>query len=188
MESNTSCYGKSKGNPFAETFPDPLCKLNLKETSEFVKSFPVAVNSSISAQRRREEVNSVTQRRIETPSTPGRPFFSFSIGNFSRKNVPSKWDDAEKWLNSTSCHESPAHPIKPPPESWKNHKQVDSFKQQLEVFSDKSRVTEEKFSKAVSSFQSSLSLDHHNSAIAFNGVSGSTDVLLKGVLLFSLQL
>ncbi|KAH9665451.1 Remorin C domain-containing protein [Citrus sinensis] len=184
MDRNTSLCGKSKGNPFAvvDTFDDPLCKLNLKETSEFVKSFPVAVNdNSISAQRR--GVNSVIQKRIEAPPTPGRPVFSFSVGNFSRKNVPSKWDDAEKWLNSTSCHGSPAHPIKPVPipipESSKNQKQVDNFKQQMVVFSEKSRVTEEKVSKVISSFQSSLSLDHHNSASAFNGVSVSTDVFLK---------
>ncbi|KAJ0008391.1 hypothetical protein Pint_29449 [Pistacia integerrima] len=136
-----------KDNPFVDSFPDPLCKLNLKETSEFVKSFPVAVNNSISAQRSREGVNSVTQRRMEAPSTPGRPVFSFNVGNFSRKSVPSKWDDAEKWLNSSSCHESPAHTMKPIPESSKNHKQGEIFKQQMEVFSEKSRVTEEKVSK-----------------------------------------
>lgn len=191
MDRNTSLCGKSKGNPFAvvDTFDDPLCKLNLKETSEFVKSFPVAVNdNSISAQRR--GVNSVIQRRIEAPPTPGRPVFSFSVGNFSRKNVPSKWDDADKWLNSTSCHGSPAHPIKPVPipipESSKNQKQVDNFKQQMVVFSEKSRVTEEKASKLISSFQSSLSLDHHNSASAFNGVSVTTDVFLKGSIYISL--
>ncbi|RYR53179.1 hypothetical protein Ahy_A06g028174 [Arachis hypogaea] len=44
IESNmSSFYGKNKNsNPFVDDdFPDPLCKLNLKETSEFVKSFPV---------------------------------------------------------------------------------------------------------------------------------------------------
>ncbi|KAI3806800.1 hypothetical protein L1987_22715 [Smallanthus sonchifolius] len=30
---------------------------------------------------------------VEAPSTPGRPVFSFSVGS-------SKWNDAEKWLNS----------------------------------------------------------------------------------------
>ncbi|XP_031274210.1 uncharacterized protein LOC116132681 isoform X3 [Pistacia vera] len=180
LESNNGFYGKNKDNPFVDSFPDPLCKLNLKETSEFVKSFPVAVNNNISAQRRREGVNSVTQRRMEAPSTPGRPVFSFNVGNFSRKSVPSKWDDAEKWLNSSSCHESPAHTMKPIPESSKNHKQGEIFKQQMEVFSEKSRVTEEKVSKFASSFQGSVCLDHPNSVRAFNGVSGSTDVLLKG--------
>lgn len=186
LEENTSFYGKSNDNPFVETFPDPLCKLNLKETSDFVKSFPMANNIKegggfleVSAQRRREGMNSVNQRRMEAPSTPGRPVFSFSAGNHSRKSFPSKWDDAEKWLMSSSCHDSPAHPIKPS-ESSKITKQCDNFKQQVEVFAEKSRVTEEKFSKVVSSFQRSASLDNHNSVMALNGVSASTDVFLKG--------
>ncbi|KAL5583367.1 hypothetical protein UlMin_015809 [Ulmus minor] len=178
LEGNPSFYGKSKSNPFVETFPDPLCKLNLKETSEFVKSFPMPNNGGESNLRRREGVNLVAQRRVEAPSTPGRPVFTFSSGNFPRKNFPSKWDDAEKWLISSSCHDSPAHPIKPS-ESVKMAKQSDSFKHQMEVFADKSRVTEEKVSKVVSSFHCSPSLDHHNSVRSFNGVSVSTDVFLK---------
>lgn len=192
LEGNTSFYGKSKNNPFVETFPDPLCKLNLKETSEFVKSFPMPNNGNntesnegfleTSAQRRREGVSSVAHRRsVEAPPTPGRPVFSFSSGNLSRKSFPSKWDDAEKWLISSACHESPAHTIKPS-ESVKITKQCDNFKQQMEVFAEKSRVTEEKVSKAASTFHGSASLDHHHSVRAFNGVSGSTDVLLKGNL------
>lgn len=179
LEENTSFYGKSNDNPFVETFPDPLCKLNLKETSDFVKSFPMANNIKegggfleVSAQRRREGMNSVNQRRMEAPPTPGRPVFSFSAGNHSRKSFPSKWDDAEKWLMSSSCHDSPAHTIKPS-ESSKITKQCDNF-------AEKSRVTEEKVSKVVSSFQRSTSLDNHNSVIALNGVSASTDVFLKG--------
>lgn len=181
MESNNgSFYGKTKTNPFAEAFPDPLCKLNLKETSEFVKSFPMQNNlgaetnnvgflEASSAQRRREGVNSLIQRRAfeAAPPTPGRPVFSFSSsGNFSRKSFPSKWDDAEKWLISSSCHDSPAHTaVKSSSESVKTAKQNDGFKPQLEVFSDKSRVTEEK------SF-------HNNSVRGFNA---STDhVFLKG--------
>ncbi|GMY34890.1 hypothetical protein FCV25MIE_30132 [Fagus crenata] len=181
LEGNSSFYGKSNDNPFVDTFPDPLCKLNLKETSDFVKSFPMANNITegrgfleVSAQRRRE------QRRVEAPPTPGRPVFSFStVGNHSRKSFPSKWDDAEKWLMSTSCHDSPAHPIKPSSESSKFTKQCDNFKQQVEVFAEKSRVTEEKVSKVVSNFQGSESLDHHNSVRASNGSSASTEVLLK---------
>ncbi|GMN68796.1 hypothetical protein TIFTF001_037848 [Ficus carica] len=180
---NASFYGKTmttKTNPFAETFPDPLCKLNLKETSEFVKSFPMPVNNVVetnrgfletsSAQRRREGANSVIHRRaaMEAPSTPGRPVFSFSSGNFSRKSFPSKWDDAEKWLISSSCHDSPAHTVKSS-ESVRTARQSDGFKPQMEVFSDKSRVTEEKVS--VPSF--------HSSVRSFNGVSGSTDIFLK---------
>ncbi|XP_076889387.1 uncharacterized protein LOC143540127 [Bidens hawaiensis] len=37
---------------------------------------------------------------VEAPATPGRPVFSFSVGAGSRKNFPSKWDDAQKWLIS----------------------------------------------------------------------------------------
>ncbi|XP_021719945.1 uncharacterized protein LOC110687614 [Chenopodium quinoa] len=112
--------GKTKTNPFAEALlnsnnnaVDPICKLNLKETSDFVKSLPMNTsNGTQSAQRRRDYIigNSMP-RKMEAPSTPGRPIFSFSI---ARKSVPSKWDDAEKWLfnggsGGGSCHESPAH-------------------------------------------------------------------------------
>ncbi|CAK7356445.1 unnamed protein product [Dovyalis caffra] len=159
-KTNTSFYGKGKENPFADSFQDPLCKLNLKETSEFVKSFPMANSSTecrgfleVSAQRRIEGANSVTHRRVEAPPTP------------------------EKWVMNSSCHESPAHVIKPSPESSKIHKQCDSFKQEIEVYAEKSRVTEEKVSKVIASFQGSVALDQHNSATAFNGLSA--DVLLK---------
>ncbi|GAV65886.1 Remorin_C domain-containing protein [Cephalotus follicularis] len=192
LETNTSFYGKSKDNPFADAFPDPLCKLNLRETSEFVKTFPMAAAANnestgcfldVSSQRKREGVNSDTQRRVEAPPTPGRPIFSFSVGALSRKSFPSKWDDADKWLISTSCNESPAHAIKPSDSSSKIHKQWDvvNSRPQMEVFAEKSRVTEEKVSKIVSSFQTSASFDHHshNSARALNGVSGSADVPLK---------
>ncbi|KAL6972600.1 hypothetical protein U1Q18_026775 [Sarracenia purpurea var. burkii] len=162
-------------NPFAETFPDPLCKLNLKETSEFVKSFPMATHGAenrgyldVSAQRRRECASSVTKRNVEAPSTPGRPIFGFSAGNLSRKSFPSKWDDAEKWLNGgSSCHDSPAHqPSRIP-------RQCDEFNktQAGVVFAEKSRVTVEKVDKSVSSIHGS---------VAFNGVSAaSAEVLLK---------
>ncbi|GMI93646.1 hypothetical protein like AT1G53860 [Hibiscus trionum] len=190
MEINaTSIYGQNNDNPFSDTFSDPLCKLNLKETSEFVRSFPMSGSNSsntgldVLIQRRRVGVNSVTtQRRVfEDPSTPGRPVFSFSGGggggsgagggNLARKSFPSKWDDAEKWLISSSCHESPAHTIKP--ESAKVTKQAD-------VFSEKSRVTEEKVAKVVSSFKGPVSLEHHNPTRGFNvGIPGSNDVFLK---------
>ncbi|KAF8027473.1 hypothetical protein BT93_E0394 [Corymbia citriodora subsp. variegata] len=195
----------SSNNPFVDvdTFPDPLCKLNLRETSEFVKSFPVvgtmscnsnSSNSSnpteaggileVSAPRRRDGVSSVTSRRTETtatllqaPSTPGRPVFSFSVGrNLSRRSFPSKWDDAEKWLmSSSSCHNSPGHALKPlEPPRISRHSNSN-----IEVFAEKSRVTEEVVS-VVSQFQESLSLGHENPARALNGVSpSSADVLLK---------
>ena len=196
IEGNMSLYGKSKDNPFVDSFPDPLCKLNLKETSEFVKSFPVPNGNAesrnfldVSAQRREEGNNFVTQqRRLEAPSTPGRPVFSFtSIGrNLSRKSFPSKWDDAEKWLMSSSCHESPAHAtaVKVSESSKISSTQCDddSFNQQMECFSDKSRVTltEERISKAAPNFRRSASLDHQNMFGAFNGVSCPTDIVLKG--------
>ena len=188
MEGDTSLCGNSKGNPFADAFPDPLCKLNLKETSEFVKSLPMANNAieggrgfvGVSAQRMREGMSSVAQRKLEAPPTPGRPVFSFSVGNLTGKSFPSKWDDAEKWLISSSCHESPAHPIKHPSDSSKITKQCDEVKQQVEVFAEKCRVTEEKVSKVASEFPVSVALGHHNSARPFNGVLASADVLLKG--------
>ncbi|KAJ3697058.1 hypothetical protein LUZ61_000763 [Rhynchospora tenuis] len=100
---------ETKQDPFGlASFNDPLCKLNLKETSDFVKSLPMA---STSAQRNREEgIN----KRIEGPTTPGRPlFFSFSPNHLYKKSVPSKWEDAEKWLVGTgSCHDSPLHGVK----------------------------------------------------------------------------
>lgn len=206
-------YGRSSSNnPFVDvdTFPDPLCKLNLRETSEFVKSFPVVGTLScnddsnpteaggvleVSAQRRRDGVSSVTSRRTETtatllqaPSTPGRPVFSFSVGkNLSRRSFPSKWDDAEKWLmGSSSCHSSPAHAPKPlEPSRMSRH--CDGFRHSnssIEVFAEKSRVTEEVVS-VVSQFQESLSLGHENPAGELNGVSpASADVLLKGTIYF----
>ena len=166
-----SAFFGLQDNPFADTFPDPICKLNLKETSEFVKSFPMA-NLDVSAQRR-EGVSSVTKRanNVEAPPTPGRPIFSFSVGNLARKSFPSKWDDAEKWLNgSSSCHDSPAHHhhhhgLKPS-ESSRITKQCEEFMPQDEV--------------PISSIQGSLVLKHHISDRAFNGVSASSDVLLKG--------
>ncbi|XVE51781.1 hypothetical protein DITRI_Ditri02bG0068800 [Diplodiscus trichospermus] len=182
-ETNASFYGQSKNNPFVDAFPDPLCKLNLKETSEFVKTFPMAASNNNKAGRggfldvsiQRERVNSITtQRRVfEAPSTPDRPVFSFGGGNLARKSFPSKWDDAEKWLISSSCHESPAHPIKAPPESSKMTKQCDNFKQATDIFAEKSRVTEERVEKLVTSL---------------TGITGSKDVLLKGRDLTAFQL
>ncbi|KAI4329027.1 hypothetical protein L6164_021334 [Bauhinia variegata] len=190
VEASMNLYGKSKENPFADSFPDPLCKLNLRETSEFVKSFPMSTPESrnlleVSAQRRREGANSVTQRRsLEAPSTPGRPVFSFtSVGrSLSRKSFPSKWDDAEKWLISSSCHGSPAHGIKVLDTSKISKQQCyDNFTQQMQDFAEKSRVTEEKVSKAVPSlsFNGSASLDHHIPATTNNGVSVSPDMVVK---------
>jgi hypothetical protein len=193
-------YGKNKNNinPFVDDFIDPLCKLNLKETSEFVKSLPLP---NINAENRRFSNDSITQiRKLEAPSTPGRPLFSFSssssiVGrnNLPRKSFPSKWDDAEKWLISTSCHDSPAHNnnntlnLKASSSSESSSigvtRQCDnSFKQKSEDFSEKLKVIEEKvLSKIGPNFQcSSSTLDHNNSVGAFNGISCPTDIVLKG--------
>lgn len=103
------------------------------------------------AQRKKEGVSSpVPQKRLETPSTPGRPVFKFSVGSFSRKNVPSKWEDAEKWLISGSCHESPAHGSKPSEMSKLSRQhvalqpKVDAF----EAFEEKLRISEAIVNKA----------------------------------------
>lgn len=144
--------------------------------------------SAQGAGRWREGVTTKRNVAAEAPPTPGRPIFSFSVGNHlylssaSRNNFPSKWDDAQKWL--FNGHYSPAH------HHSKLSKQCNGFKPQQEdqVFAEKSRVTEEKVSsKAIASFQRSISLDHHNSVrMVFNGVGGpsTADVLTKGKNLF----
>ncbi|KAM0876769.1 hypothetical protein ACQ4PT_035953 [Festuca glaucescens] len=122
--------GGRSSNPFGPTSSDPLCSLHLKETSEFVRSsFPMAAmarsnssnghayyhhneasttssssSSTASAQRRR----SVEQ---QVPGTPGRPLLFLATSSSSpahhqlvsaRRSVPSKWEDAEKWLRQPS--------------------------------------------------------------------------------------
>ncbi|KAG8090133.1 hypothetical protein GUJ93_ZPchr0011g27146 [Zizania palustris] len=128
------CGGGS--NSFGATFSDPLCSLNLRETSEFVRSsFPMATmarsnsttgngrshgyhhetstassssSSSASAQRRRAE-------QQQQPGTPGRPLLFFNSSSpahhqliSARRSVPSKWEDAEKWLRQSSDHHGKA--------------------------------------------------------------------------------
>ncbi|MED6136517.1 hypothetical protein PIB30_056701 [Stylosanthes scabra] len=87
--SMSSLYGKNKDNSNSNN-DNPLTILD------------------VSAQRREHQ-----QRRVvlEALATPGRLVFSFTtIGrNLSRKIIPSNWDDAEKWVMSSSCRESPAH-------------------------------------------------------------------------------
>ncbi|KAL2933465.1 hypothetical protein RDABS01_016584 [Bienertia sinuspersici] len=210
MESHEA---KTKVNPFTEALHsndngDPITKLNLKETSEFVKSLPMSFNGTQSAQKRRDNVvgNSMI-RKMEAPSTPGRPIFSFSI---SRKSVPSKWDDAEKWLfngGSNSCHESPAHHAFNNVHNHDYNHNYNMIKQSevsrsstskaiiSEVIADKSRVIEEeKVPKVINCNSNANSLeDHHyhhhykqnqqqvmsSGAIAFNGVIIPTDLPLK---------
>lgn len=171
LEGNSGLYKRSKENPFAEGFfTDPIGKLNIRETSEFMKALPMPNNEGAESSG-----GFMTKRNnVEAPCTPGRPIFSFSsssssVGNLSRsrKHFPSKWDDAEKWLIGSS---SPAHhpALKPSPESSKVYKRCinNGFKpQQAQVFDQNSSVvvTEEK----VSSLQGHNPLD-------------STDVLLTG--------
>ncbi|CAN6373042.1 unnamed protein product [Urochloa humidicola] len=125
--------GGERGNVFGPTFSDPLCSLNLKETSEFVRSsFPTMAtmarssssnshgrsshhhessttssssSSTASAQRRQPPPPQVV------PATPGRPLQFFSSPAAAhhhsqlvapRRSVPSKWEDAEKWLRHSS--------------------------------------------------------------------------------------
>lgn len=119
-------------------FPDdPLCKLNLMETSDFVKSLPLHNISPARTHNIRSNSRSCTV--VDTPPyTPGRPIFGFTaaaanFGNFPpRKSIPSKWEDAGKWISSSS----PSHHkiiMKQPPQQ----------QEQSIVFSDKSRVTTE---------------------------------------------
>ncbi|XP_072973233.1 uncharacterized protein [Typha angustifolia] len=151
LESDSSFNCTNREDPFAVTFDDPLCKLNLKETSDFVKAFPMTTRSSssqrslqeTSAQRRREGMSSIEQRRLEAPSTPGRPLFKFSPGQLPRKSIPSKWEDAEKWLISSSCNESPSHVTKPsdPSKISRNrgvlHQKGDTFPEKMMASEDK---------------------------------------------------
>ncbi|PAN43399.1 hypothetical protein PAHAL_8G233500 [Panicum hallii] len=117
------------GNVLGPTSSDPLCSLNLKETSGLVRtSFPMATmtrssssnghgrsshqeasttssssSSTASAQRRRAEPPPQV-----VPATPGRPlqFFASPAHHHQlvapRRSVPSKWEDAEKWLRQSS--------------------------------------------------------------------------------------
>lgn len=127
-------------NPFAED--SFTSRINLKETTDFIKSLPISSNhnhsemvnerrQSFSSQKSIGEGRSNGQRRVmlmESPCTPGRGVFSFS-SNVSgrRRNFPSKWTDAEKWV--TSSHESPAHSFKNSQISNNSH--FDGFKHQV---------------------------------------------------------
>nr|GFB21931.1 hypothetical protein [Tanacetum cinerariifolium] len=86
---------------------------------------------------------------VEAPPTPGRPIFSFSVG--SRKNIPSKWDDAQKWL--ISGPDSPAHhPHKLGSKHSSSNGLVVKVKQQHLEHHGKT-ATDEKVCKAISVFQ-----------------------------------
>lgn len=65
-------------------------------------------SSTASAQRRRTEPPPQQQQQQVVPATPGRPlqFFSSPAHHHQfvapRRSVPSKWEDAEKWLRQSS--------------------------------------------------------------------------------------
>ncbi|RWW52439.1 hypothetical protein BHE74_00041133, partial [Ensete ventricosum] len=185
LDSDSSSYFSNKGNPFADSFPDPLCKLNLKETSDFVKAFPMNTKCSgdnrglleASSQKRREGLSLMGQKRLETPSTPGKPVFSFSPGHLYRKNIPSKWDDAEKWLISSSCNESPAHVTKPTESSSKSSRQHGILPQKGDSFAEKQMSFAERkdLSSPIPGFDGPvMSMDP---IVPFSGAS--SEVLLK---------
>ncbi|KAI9093944.1 hypothetical protein K1719_026942 [Acacia pycnantha] len=143
LPGNTNLFMKN-----AEPIPDPLCKLHLRETSEFVKSFPISLKNRGSL-----EVLSQTKARVEAPSTPGRPIF-----RFRKSNVPSKWDDAEKWVIG-SHGSSTASASSKISTSCDNVFKVSNI---AEDFLEKSGSTQEKVFTAVPSFQlSPATLDHH---------------------------
>lgn len=149
--------GVRKEKPFLD---GSLCKLNLKETSsDLVKTFPMAPKRNV----------------VEAPPTPGRPVFSFSVGNnnVSRKNlVPSKWNDAEKWLISDHDYSTTHHHLHgldfvPKRSSSSNSTNGFGIKQQERHHHTKFISAEEKVQKAVSI--------HHNSPRG--PFSASSDVL-----------
>ncbi|KAJ1696822.1 hypothetical protein LUZ63_005334 [Rhynchospora breviuscula] len=129
-----------KETPIQVSIKDPLCNLNLKETSEFVNSMPFKRSQSTS---NRVLYNEKREGILDSPATPGfRPTFRSSPGNnfnFARKSMSSKWEDAEKWLvNSSSYKESPSHLIK----SAKRPDQVNNLRKSCELGKDVAKFEE----------------------------------------------
>lgn len=108
---------------------------------------------------------------MEAPPTPGRPVFRFSDGNLSRKSIPSKWDDAEKWLTSSSCRESPAHVTKVPDSAIIARSNGGLLLQQDDAFAEKLWRADEK--KATNFHRQLVSL---SSDSAFNGLSSKVQL------------
>lgn len=132
-----------------------------------------------SVKRSREGINYMAQRRIEAPATPGRSLVSFSPGHIARKNVPSKWDDAEKWLIGSPCHESPAH-VKKPTEMSRIYKQNDGVLQKDDAFAENQvRLMEYKVPSLTNTGLDGPYMSTGTN-VAFGGAS--THVLLKGLL------
>lgn len=113
--------------------------------------------------RRSEGNGSYAQKReFEAPSTPGRPVFGFSGG---RKSIPSKWDEAEKWLiSSSSCHQS-LNQVTKPSDPSKFSGQFDGFHQKGDAFGGKPWVHEEVPNPPVASFDGLL-----EQSLRFHGV------------------
>ncbi|KAJ3673200.1 hypothetical protein LUZ60_006574 [Juncus effusus] len=105
---DTTLYRENAFHQVPMATHDPLCKLNLKETSEFVNSMPLKRSHSTNLHR-----TTYQEGKRDSPVTPGfRATFRSSPGNnFSsqRKSVSSKWEEAERWLVSSSSYkESPS--------------------------------------------------------------------------------
>ncbi|CAN6928177.1 unnamed protein product [Brassica oleracea] len=114
MERTLDVEPRMSTNPFAEDF---IKSLPISSNQSSNSSSSERVNErrqSFSTQKSIGEGRSSGQRKVmlmESPCTPGRGVFSFSSSlSGRRRNFPSKWDDAEKWV--TSSHESPAHSLK----------------------------------------------------------------------------
>ncbi|KAL0804305.1 hypothetical protein Bca101_096795 [Brassica carinata] len=101
-------------NPFAEDFIKSLPISSNQSSNSSSSEMVNERRQSFSTQKSIGEGRSSGQRKVmlmESPCTPGRGVFSFSSSlSGRRRNFPSKWDDAEKWV--TSSHESPAHSLK----------------------------------------------------------------------------
>ncbi|XP_074299988.1 uncharacterized protein LOC141631184 [Silene latifolia] len=119
--------------------------------------------------------NSPNLRKLETPTTPGRPVFSFSV---ARKSIPSKWGDAEKWLvNGSSCHESPARHSVTNHHSISNHTHNFIFGSNKNVIKPRlscDAAIAEKVSRFIQEKEEVIS-----SSIPFNGVTLPAGLPLK---------
>uniref|UniRef100_M4FF23 Proteasome alpha-type subunits domain-containing protein n=1 Tax=Brassica campestris TaxID=3711 RepID=M4FF23_BRACM len=115
MERTLDVEPRMGTNPFAEDFIKSLPISSNQSSNSSSSEMVNERRQSFSTQKSIGEGRSSGQRRVmlmESPCTPGRGVFSFSssLSGRRRRNFPSKWDDAEKWV--TSSHESPAHSLK----------------------------------------------------------------------------
>ncbi|XP_009381832.3 uncharacterized protein LOC135650449 [Musa acuminata AAA Group] len=170
LESGKSFYCTNKQNPLADHLSAKTCSTTTENMGDNRGLFEASVK------RRREGLSAVTRRRLETPTTPGRPVFSFSPGHLPRKGVPSKWDDAEKWLISSHCHESPAH-VKVAVEASKFSRQNGVIQENGDAFVGKLlRVAQDKAPSSPNPASNGPAMNPETN-VAFSGAS--SDVLLK---------